>query len=110
MSKKQSVAVVISAILSLAGAMGCSTTNPNVKQTANYQQKNKAYRANKVVPQGNGQQAYNEIYAAAVQLGFDKQTMNTYYQRHNTTKQQQNAQRHELSNASLEITGINVIG
>jgi membrane-bound lytic murein transglycosylase D len=89
MNGKKPLAVVISTILSLAGATGCSTTSPNVKQTANYQQKNKMHRAGKLAPQASNQQTYNEIYAAAVQLGFDKQTMNAYYQRRNAAKQRQ---------------------
>ena len=95
MNKKQSLVVVISTILSLAGVAGCSTTNSNVRQAANYQQKNKIYdeEEKKVVSRGSDQQTYNEIYAAAVELGFDKQTMNTYYQRRNAAKQHQKVQR-----------------
>ncbi len=116
MKQKQSLTVVISAILSLAGATGCSTTNPNVKQSVNYQQQNKStsMRAagtrsagtrsagtrststRRTTPQASAQQTYNEIYAAAVQLGFDKRTMNTYYQRRNNIKRHQNAQRQKV--------------
>jgi hypothetical protein len=92
MKQKQSLAVVISAILSLAGATGCST-NLSTKQTAHYPQKQKSYRASNVVPQTSDQDTYNEIYAAAVELGFDRQAMNSYYHRRNTVKQRQNAQR-----------------
>ena len=96
MKQKQSLAVVIAAILSLAGATGCSTTNPNVKQSVNYQQQNKSTRTSRAVPQASNQQTYNEIYAAAVQLGFDKPAMNAYYQRRNAVKQHQNAQKQRV--------------
>ncbi|MCK5895883.1 MAG: transglycosylase SLT domain-containing protein [Cocleimonas sp.] len=108
MNKKQPLAVAISVIVSLAGATGCSTTGPNQKQVAagtnSYQKharqttKKVARRANKVqrfvrkAPQPvSDQQVFNEIYADAVKLGFDKKAMGTYYKRKNTAKQRQNA-------------------
>ncbi len=93
MKQKQSLTIVISAILSLAGATGCSTTNPNIKKSVNYQQQNKSTRTSRATPKANARQTYNEIYAAAVQLGFDKHTMNAYYQRRNNAKRLQNIQR-----------------
>lgn len=111
MNRKKPLAVAISVIVSLAGATGCSTTTPNVEQTAtNYQQNNKShYRGGVSQNRGNisrhrasgahykkkltrpvsDRQVFNEIYADAVALGFDKKTMGSYYQRRHTTKQRQ---------------------
>ncbi len=96
MKAKQSLAVVISTILSLAGVTGCSTT-PEVKQTAKYQknQKNTQYR--KIARHTNDRQIYNEIYADAVALGFDKRTMLNY-------KRQKSGYQKQLANRKRQTS------
>ncbi len=94
MKGKQSLAVVISTILSLAGVTGCSTT-PEVKQTAKYQQNKKSTQHGKIARHVSDRQIFNEIYADAVSLGFDKRTMSNYkrqksgYKRHLAAKKRQ---------------------
>ncbi|MCK5813758.1 MAG: transglycosylase SLT domain-containing protein [Cocleimonas sp.] len=88
MKGKQSLAVVISAILSLAGVTGCSNTAPKVKQAAKYQHTKNSARSSKIPRHVSDRQIFNEIYADAVALGFDKRTMATYKQRGSGQKQQ----------------------
>jgi membrane-bound lytic murein transglycosylase D len=111
MNGKKPLAMAISIIVSLAGATGCSTTTPNVKQAAtNYQQNNTSnYRGNvakhksdvsrdkatiphykrRATRKVSDRQVFNEIYADAVKLGFNKKTMGSYYQQRHTAKQRQ---------------------
>ncbi len=100
MKAKQSLAVVISTILSLAGVTGCSTT-PEVKQTnkyqktAKYQKNQKSIQYRKIARNVSDRQIFNEIYADAVALGFDKRTMLNYkkqksrYNRHLANRKRQ---------------------
>jgi len=91
MNSKKPLAVVISTVLSFAGITGCSTTNQTIKQADNIAP-NKSAMANKA---SNDRKISNEIYADAVKLGFDKQTMSNYYQKRNATQQKQRLANHK---------------
>ena len=97
MKGKQSLAVVIAAILSLAGVTGCSNTAPKVKQTAKYQQNQNSVRSSKIPRRVSDRQIFNEIYADAVTLGFDKRAMVKYKQRGSGYNQQQIAKQRQVA-------------
>lgn len=92
MKGKQSLAIVISTILSLAGVTGCSTT-PEVRQTAKYQKNKKSAQPRKIARHVSDRQIFNEIYKDAVALGFDKRTMSSYRKQKSGYKRRTNVRR-----------------